>query len=141
NVVTGDAKQGEAYFNGGGRCNSCHSPTGDLAGIAKKYDPVALQSRFLYPRARPSGAPPAAEPLRASVTVTQAGEPPVSGKLEYMDDFYVTLRDASGDSRSYPRQAGVKVTVRDPLAAHEELLKKYSDADMHNVLAYLVTLR
>ena len=50
NLVTGDPKQGEAYFNGAGRCKTCHSVTGDLAHIASKYRlPDQLQSRFLYP--------------------------------------------------------------------------------------------
>ncbi len=65
----------------------------------------------------------------------------VSGTLEYLDDFDVALRDASGDYHSFSRDARVKVEVHDPLAAHAELLKKYTDADMHNLLAYLVTLK
>ncbi len=64
NVVTGDREKGREYFNGAGRCHTCHSPTGDLAGIAKKYDAVTLQSRFLYPRPRPSDT--AAHSLRKS---------------------------------------------------------------------------
>jgi len=143
NIVTGDAKKGQAYFNGAGRCNTCHSPTGDLAGVAKKYDPVALQSRFLYPGARRprrgEGPPPKGVPT--PVTVTLASGQTVTGTLEDIDDFNVALRDASGDYRSFERTPGVKVDVRDPLAAHEELLKKYTDDDMHNLLAYLVTLK
>src|SRR5216684_2928004 len=50
NVLTGDAKAGAAYFNGAGKCNTCHSPTGDLARIGTKYDPPTLQSKFLFPR-------------------------------------------------------------------------------------------
>jgi cytochrome c oxidase cbb3-type subunit III len=137
NVVTGDREKGREYFNGAGRCHACHSPTGDLAGIAKKYDAVMLQSRFLYPRPRP-GEPPLPRP---QVTVVTASGQSVSGTLEYLDDFDVALRDASGDYHSFSRDAHVKVEVRDPLAAHAELLKKYTDADMHNVLAYLETLK
>ncbi len=143
NIVTGDAKKGQAYFNGAGRCNTCHSPTGDLAGLAAKYDPVALQSRFLYPgarRQRRGEGPPQRTPV-SPVTVTLASGQTVSGTLEYLDDFDVALRDASGNYRSFSRGAGVKVDVRDPLAAHEELLKKYTDEEMHNLVAYLVTLK
>ncbi len=136
NVVTGDREKGREYFNGAGRCHTCHSPTGDLAGIAKKYDPVALQSRFLYPRPGRGD-----QPIRPEVTVKLASGQMVSGTLEYLDDFDVALRDASGDYHSFSRDAHVKVDVHDPLAAHAELLKKYTDADMHNVLAYLVTLK
>jgi mono/diheme cytochrome c family protein len=143
NIVTGDAKKGQAYFNGAGRCNTCHSPTGDLAGIANKYDPVALQSRLVYPRTqRPRRAEgPEPKVIPTPVTVTLASGQTVTGTLEYIDDFDVALRDASGDYRSFTRDAGVKVDVRDPLAAHEELLKKYTDEEMHNLVAYLETLK
>ena len=137
NIVTGDREKGREYFNGAGRCHSCHSPTGDLAGIAKKYDAVALQSRFLYPRPRPSDT----QPIRSQVTVTLGSGQSFSGTLEYLDDFDVALRDSSGDYHSFSRDAHLKVEVHDPLAVHAELLKKYSDADMHNILAYLVTLK
>lgn len=137
NVITGDREKGREYFNGAGRCHTCHSPTGDLAGIAKKYDAVALQSRFLYPRPRSRDA----EHVRPEVTVTLASGQSFSGTLEYMDDFDVALRDASGEYHSFSRDAHVKVEVHDPLAAHADLLKKYTDADVHNLLAYLVTLK
>jgi len=137
NVVTGDRQKGREYFNGAGRCNTCHSPSGDLAGIARKYDAVTLQSRFLYPRPR-LGDP---QPARSQVTVTLGSGQSFAGTLEYLDDFSVALRDASGEYHSFSRDAHLKVEVHDPLAAHAELIKKYSDADMHNLLAYLVTLK
>jgi len=137
NIVTGDREKGREYFNGAGRCRTCHSPTGDLAGVASKYDAVLLQSRFLYPRPRPRDA----QPVRSEVTVKLASGQSVTGTLEYLDDFDVALRDTSGDYHSFSRDARVKVEVHDPLAAHAELLKKYSDADMHNLLAYLETLK
>jgi mono/diheme cytochrome c family protein len=137
NIVTGDRDKGREYFNGAGRCHGCHSPTGDLAGIAKKYDAVTLQSRFLYPKP----GPPDWRQVRSQVTVTLAAGQSYSGTLEYLDDFDVALRDASGDYHSFSRDARVKVQVHDPLAAHAELLKKYTDADMHNLLAYLETLK
>lgn len=137
NVVTGDREKGREYFNGAGRCHSCHSPTGDLAGIAKKYDAVTLQSRFLYPRQRPGDG----QPVRPEVTVRTSSGQSVSGTLEYVDDFDVALRDASGDYHSFSRDQHLKVEIHDPLAAHAELLKKYTDADMHNLLAYLETLK
>jgi mono/diheme cytochrome c family protein len=139
NVVTGDAQKGLEYFNGAGRCNGCHSPTGDLAGIAKKYDAVALQSRFLYPRTRPGT--PAPQAVRPQVTVTLPSGQTIAGTLEYLDDFDVALRDAAGEYHSFSRGDRLKIEVRDPLAAHAELLKKYTDSDMHNLLAYLVTLK
>ena len=144
-IVTGDAKKGETFFNGTGRCNTCHSPTGDLSGIANKYEASVLQSRFLYPETRrrgpASGEPAAPRRTKTMATVTLSSGQSVSGTLEYLDDFNVALRDSSGDYHSFSREAGLKVDVRDPLSAHEELLKKYTDADMHNILAYLETLK
>jgi cytochrome c oxidase cbb3-type subunit 3 len=137
NVVTGDAQKGREYFNGEGHCNTCHSPTGDLAGAARKYDAVTLQSRLLYPRPRP-GDP---QPVRSQVTVTAASGKTFSGTLDYLDDFNISLRDAAGEYHSFSRDPRVKIEVRDPLSAHADLLKKYTDADMHNLLAYLVTLK
>ncbi len=144
NIVTGDAKAGEAFFNGAGRCNTCHSPTGDLAKIAGKYEPVALQARLLYPRGRSHGGEssgPSSAPIKATVT-TPDGQT-VSGTLETIDDFNVSLATDSGSHLSYPLdgQDAVKVQLHDPLEAHAELLKQYTDADMHNVLAYLETLK
>ncbi len=143
NVVTGDAAKGQAYFNGAGRCHTCHSPEGDLKGIARKYEPVALQARFLYPETRAFGPEGRrnARPRRMPVTVTLPSGQTVSGTLEYLDDFNVALRDPSGEYRSWNRDGGLQVEVRDPLAGHQELLPHYTDADIHNVLAYLVTLK
>ena len=75
------------------------------------------------------------------VTVTPAGARPISGTLVRIDTFNVSLRDASGEYMTIRRAPNVKVEVRDPLAAHHELLDRYSDADMHNILAYLETLK
>jgi cytochrome c oxidase cbb3-type subunit 3 len=140
NLVTGDAKAGEAFFNGAGKCNTCHSPTGDLAGVAAKYTPVQLQSRFLYPGGRGRG-PDAPVRKPTQVTVTLPSGQTISGELEYMDDFDIGLRDADGAFHSWSRDRLKKIDLRDPYAIHADLLKKYTDADMHNLLAYLVTLK
>ena len=145
NIVTGDAKAGEAYFNT--HCTECHSATGDLAHIGSKYsDPVALQQRFLYPREeRWPGAPGPPPDPRAEKTVTLKlpdGQT-VEGKLDHIDDFSVALTDAAGQHRSFllDQTPGVQVTVHDPLAEHAKLLTQYTNADMHNILAYLETLK
>jgi mono/diheme cytochrome c family protein len=149
NIVTGDPKKGEAYFNGAGHCSSCHSATGDLAGIAGKYDPLSLQSRWLEPR-EARGRRGRGRASRASrggatptVTVTLADGQTFSGKLDHIDDFTVSLRDASGNFRSFARDGAnpPQVKVDDPFEAHTEMLSKYTDADIHNVTAYLVTLK
>ncbi len=142
-LLTGDAKAGEAYFNGAGKCNTCHSPAGDLAHIATKYDPAELQSRFLSPPS-PEDAAPLEEQTKSAaavkVTVKLPSGESVSGTLLQLDAFDVALLDPSGWYRSYPC-ASVRVEVRDPLEAHHELLPKYTDAAMHNMLAYLETLK
>ena len=141
NVVTGDAGKGEQFFSAAGGCKGCHSAAGDLKGIGNKYDAVALQGRFLFPGPRRFGPGSDTPPPPVEVTVTPASGPAVSGTLESIDDFNVALRDSSGYYRSFTRTKQLKVDVRDPLAAHIALLKKYTDADVHNVLAYLVTLQ
>ena len=88
--------------------------------------------------ALPDAAPPAA--ARAKVTVTPPSGEIVAGTLAYRDEFTIALTDASGAYRAFPADR-VKFTVDDPLQAHVEQLGKYTDDDMHNVLAYLQTLR
>jgi cytochrome c oxidase cbb3-type subunit III len=136
NVLTGNVEAGRAYFNGAGKCNTCHSPTGDLKGIATRIPvPVNLQQRWLFPSLTRGG------PRQVEVTVTPPTGPAVSGALVRIDNFNVSLRDASGEYRAFRRAANVKVEVRNPLAAHHELLDQYTDADMHNLTTYLETLK
>jgi cytochrome c oxidase cbb3-type subunit 3 len=143
NIVTGDARAGETYFSG--HCANCHSPTGDMAHIAAKFEPVALQSRFLYPMTRTFPGMPSPPPrprAQTTVTVTLPSGKSFAGALEYLDDFSVALKDSSGEYHSWSMDgSGVKVAVHDPLKEHAELLKQYTDADMHNILAYLETLK
>jgi mono/diheme cytochrome c family protein len=135
-VLTGDPEAGRAYFNGAGSCGSCHSPTGDLAGIATRIpDAANLQQRFLFPTLRRGGG------RQVEVTVTVATQTPVTGALVRIDDFFVSLREASGEYRGFNRGPGVAVAVNDPLTAHHELLDRYTDDDMHNLTAYLARLK
>ncbi len=144
-VLTGDPKAGAAYFNGEGKCHTCHSPTGDLAGIGRKYDPPTLQQRFLFPRAggfggrRRFGSGPAPKPV--TVVVTPPDGPSVSGTLVHLDDFNVSLRDSSGEYHSFTRTPQLRVVKNDPYAAHIELLDQYTDKNMHDIVAYLETLK
>ncbi|MBI1873568.1 MAG: c-type cytochrome [Acidobacteria bacterium] len=134
-LQTGNAEAGKRYFSGA--CARCHSPDRDLAGVAKRFEGLALLQRMLYPAAGRGGG---AAPAPAQVTVTLASGQTVTGKLAYRDEFTITLTDASGWSRSWPTNQ-VTFTVNDPLQAHVDQLGKYTDDDMHNVLAYLQTLR
>jgi cytochrome c oxidase cbb3-type subunit 3 len=135
-LQTGNADAGKQYFNGAGGCSACHSPTGDFAGLAGRVQGLTLLERMLYP-GRGRGSSPAAAP---TVTVTPASGQPVTGRLAYRDEFTIALIDPSGWHRSWP--AGhVKFTITNPLDGHIQQLAKYTDEDMHNVLAYLQTLR
>lgn len=146
-IVVGDPKAGEAFFNGGGGCRGCHLPTGDLKGIGTKYtDPAVLQGRMVLPRGAPPGAPSMPsyrQPNMITVTVTLPTGESITGTLVRLTDFDVTLFDAkSGQIRSWLRtDTTPKVVVTDPLQAHVDLLKKWTDRDMHNVTAYLSRLR
>jgi len=128
-LLTGNADAGKAYFNGAGGCNKCHSSTADLSAAVRKYSPVDLEARMLYP-----------EDSRSTVTVTLASGEQIKGTLAHIDDFEVALRDASGWYRSFSRDR-VKVEVQDPLAVHEQLLGKLTQADVHNLFAYLESLK
>ena len=142
NILTGNANAGKAFFNGAGRCASCHSPTGDLAHIAAKYDPVALQQRLVFPRTASFGrGGRAAVSQPVTVTVTPPSGEAVTGTLAHLDDFNVALRDSSGAYRSWKRTPDLKVVKKDPYAAHIELLDVYTDKNIHDVLAYLETMK
>ena len=75
------------------------------------------------------------------VAATPISGPAVSGALLRIDNYSVSLRDASGDYRSFSRVTGVTVDVRDPLVAHRELLDHYTDDAIHDVVAYLWTIK
>jgi mono/diheme cytochrome c family protein len=132
NIVTGDPHKGEAYFNA--TCAGCHSAQKDLAGIGKKYDPLSLQTHWLQPQTGRNHV--------RSVTVTLPSGEAFSGTLDFIDDFSVSLRDAKGQYHSFSRHGNQPaVVIKDPVEAHTALLSKYSDSDIHNLTAYLVTLK
>jgi mono/diheme cytochrome c family protein len=131
NAVSGDAKKGEEFFNGAGGCTKCHSLTGDLAKIGAKFPQAsAMQSRFLWP----------ARQGPAKVKVTPASGQSINGTVRVMTDFDISIIDAQGAYHQWPRNQ-VKVEIEDRLEGHRALLAKYTDADIHNLTAYLVTLR
>jgi mono/diheme cytochrome c family protein len=143
NVLTGDAKAGQEYFNGAGGCAKCHSVTGDLAGVGKKYEPAALQQKFLFPRTFSfgRGARNVAPPKPVTLAVTPANGKTIEGVLVHLDDFNAALRDAAGDYHSWARNASIKVVKNDPYAAHVALLDQYTDKNMHDIVAYLESLK
>ena len=141
-IVVGDAKAGETYF--GAKCAACHSAAGDLRGIAAKItDPRLLQQTWLLPGSGAGrGGPPPVQVKPTTVTVTLASGEKVEGRLDRLDDFIVALTLADGTRRTFSTNGDIpKVEIHDPLQPHKDLLRSYSDADIHNVTAYLVTLK
>jgi cytochrome c oxidase cbb3-type subunit 3 len=130
-LLTGNAEAGKAFFYGAGGCSGCHSVTGDLAGIAKKYTPLDLQQQMVYP---------SREARDKTAAVTLADGTRYQGKLVHEDEFRIGLICQDGWYRSWPLDS-VKVEVHDPLAAHRKLMTTYTDADIHNLFAFLETLK
>jgi cytochrome c oxidase cbb3-type subunit III len=141
-ILVGDAKSGETLFTA--KCSSCHSATGDLRGIASKIaDEKQLQQTWLMPGSggRGGGGPRVAAPAPTAIVTLPSGER-IEGKVERLDDFIVTLLTADGSHRTIRTENdSPKVEIRDPLQGHRELLRSYSDKDIHDITAYLVTLK
>lgn len=131
NQVTGDARKGEEFFNGAGGCKNCHSATGDLAKVATKYSQAAqMQAKFLWP----------ASPSPSKVVVITASGEKIAGTVRRMDDFGISINDSAGEYHYWPL-AQVQVQLEDKMKGHRELLPKYTDSDIHNLTAYLLTLK
>jgi cytochrome c oxidase cbb3-type subunit 3 len=128
-LQTGNAEAGKKYFEGAGGCASCHSPSGDLAGIASRLKGLMLEEQMLYP-----------EHAKSKVAVTLASGQTITGTLAYLDEFTVGLVDSAGWYRSWGT-SDVKFKIDAPANAHVELFPKYTDDDIHNLMAYLQTLR
>jgi cytochrome c oxidase cbb3-type subunit III len=142
-ILVGNAAAGEKYFTA--HCGSCHSATGDLKGLAGKFsDPKQLQQTWLMPgggrggfgRGGPVNVPP------VTVTVSLPTGEKVNGRLLRIDDFTVTLADPDGGQRTFTRNGETPgVELHDPVAAHRSLVPTYSDKEIHDVTAYLETLK
>jgi mono/diheme cytochrome c family protein len=141
-ILVGDAKAGEAFFTS--KCASCHSSAGDLKGIATKIaDEKVLQQTWLMPGSGGGrgAAAPVVPPAPSAVVTTATGER-VEGRVTYLDDFTIALATSDGGYRSFRIEGNTpKIEMKDPLEGHRTLLKSYSDRDIHNVTAYLVTLK
>ena len=154
NIITGDANAGKAYFNGDGKCSTCHAVTAggqnSVFNLPAKYpDPVDVQQAMMFPGGgrggrgggRGGGAPAAPNPAAVTLTVTPPGGQAITGTIVYFDDFDVEIRDASGQTHSWTRTPALKVVKHDPLEAHHELLDRITDKEMHDLVVYLETLK
>ncbi len=151
-VLTGDPKKGEAYFKA--TCGGCHSATGDLKGIGARYDGfraagalAATARRDVAAEAAAAGAAdvaaasgvgPRRDHCHGNATIGAEGFRHARPRRR----FQRLLRDSAGEYHSFTRDGAVpKVEINDPLKPHTDLLAKYTDADIHNITAYLVTLK
>lgn len=144
-VLVGDAAAGQAFFQR--TCSACHSVDGDLKGIASRAaDPRELQNMWVSGgggggrggggRGRGGAAG------RATVKVTPAGGATVEGRLARIDDFIVAVTLADGTRRTFTRSgADPRVEISDPAEAHRKMVMALADRDMHNVTAYLWTVK
>ena len=139
NLVVGNAAKGKAYFDA--NCARCHSTSRDLAGIASRIpDVMTLQNTWVA--GTTVGGREAPETKPAIATVHVAGGAPISGPLVKLDDFIVAIRLPDGTERSFARARGVpRVDLKDPREGHINFWPTLADADMHDVTAYLVTLK
>jgi cytochrome c oxidase cbb3-type subunit 3 len=128
-LQTGDVAAGKKYFEGAGTCSKCHSATGDLAHIATKYQGLQLEQHMLYPR-----------DAKSTAAVTLSDGKVLQGRVEYHDEFTLGIALADGTYRSWPVDK-IKYKIDAPQEAHAELFSKYTDDDIHNLMAYLQTLR
>jgi cytochrome c oxidase cbb3-type subunit 3 len=145
-ILVGDPKAGETYFSGVGKCTGCHSVTGDLKGIGARYDAVTLQGKIVMPRGGRGEGPPKPgylEKNASHATITFPSKQVVSGVLVRLTDFDVTLYDPETKQiRSWPRNGDTpRIDVVDPLQAHIDMWTRWTDADMHNVTAYLAGVK
>lgn len=138
-VLVGDARAGQAYFDA--KCNGCHSPAGDLKGIATRIpDPKALQNRWVAGGGGRRGAVSGTHPV--TVTITLSSGEKVDGRLVRIDDFLITIALPDATVRTFRRIGEVpKVELHDPMKAHRDMLSVYTDQNMHDVTAYLATLK
>jgi cytochrome c oxidase cbb3-type subunit III len=127
-LKTGNAEAGKRYFEGAGGCTRCHSAT-SLASVATRFTGLQLEQQMLYPRN-----------VKSKVTVKTRSGQPLAGTLEYEDEFTIGMKDAAGVYHSWPVNA-ITFQLDRPVEAHVTAMSKYTDDDIHNVLAYIQTLK
>ncbi len=133
NILVGDKAKGQAYV--AAHCGSCHTPEA-FAHIGSRFrSPEQLQRGWIWPGR--SSDPK----LAVTATVKMPDGAAMAGRVTQVSDFRIALIDAEGKTHVIERRPGVEVEIRDPLAAHEPLIMSMTNDDMHNVTAYLETLK
>jgi cytochrome c oxidase cbb3-type subunit 3 len=141
-LATGSAAAGRAFFYGAGHCSECHSPTGDLAGIAKRYpDPTTLEQLFINPAGTLAFSPTYRKGVTITATVTLKDGKTFEGPLEQNGEFYVSIVGPNGWRQTWPRSYVKSVVVHNPVQAHINMLPKWTNKEMHDMFTYLETLK
>jgi cytochrome c oxidase cbb3-type subunit 3 len=136
NIVVGNVALGKAYV--AAHCTACHSSE-TFAHIGSQFrSPDLLQRGWIWPR-RPNG--PGDDSLAITATVKTPDGATISGRVTQVSDFRITLVDAAGQTHAIERDHGVEVEIKDPLAAHQEMIMTLTNEAMHNVTAHLETLK
>jgi cytochrome c oxidase cbb3-type subunit 3 len=141
----GDAAAGAKFFQA--TCTACHSATGDLAGIASRAEDAKTLQNLWVSGGRALGGGPGRRAERSpkqipTVKVTMPGGEVVQGQLVRVDDFLVTVGFDDGTTRTIRRDGdSPAVAITDPMQRHNELLAVYTNKNMHDVTAYLATLK
>jgi mono/diheme cytochrome c family protein len=131
NILLGDPTQGARYV--AAHCLKCHSLTGDLKGLAKKWRPADLQRYWIMP--------PRTGSQRAITATVRGPQGTWQGPVQQIDDFRIVLVEDSGEPVVITRDGDISVELHDPLAAHVAMIGNLADSDMINVTAYLETLK
>jgi len=126
-LATGNLEAGKQYFDL--KCVKCHSATGDLKGIASRFEGLHLEEQMLYPRE-----------AKSKVTITLPSGKTVKGTVAYQDEWTIGIHDENKAYRSW-KVNKVRIAIDPGLDGHVALFPQYSDADIHNLTAYLVTLK
>jgi cytochrome c oxidase cbb3-type subunit III len=143
-VLVGDAAAGQTFVNA--KCSQCHSITGDLQHLASRVaDPRELQNLWIAGgegggRGGRGGRGGEGKPAITVITPASGGR--VEGRLVRIDDFIVSVVQDNGTRRTFVRNGSdPTIEIRDPASAHRALVPTLADTDMHNVTAYLWTLK
>ena len=133
NILVGNAAKGQAYV--AAHCLSCHTSE-TFAHIGSSFrSPEQLQRGWIWPTRPRDGL------LAITANVKTPVGSTIAGNVAQVSDFRVTIIDRAGQTHVIDQKPGVGVQINDPLAAHEELITTLTNDDMHNVTAYLETLK
>jgi hypothetical protein len=132
-ILVGDPDKGKAYV--ASNCMSCHNEA-MFEHIAPRFRTAdQLQRGWIWPTR------PADHSLAITATVKSHDGTTITGRVTQISDFRITLIDSAGKTHVIERGGGVDVQTTDPLAAHEKMIQTLKNFDMHNVTAYLESLK